>query len=323
MFIILTIIVAYAFLWLSSIKKYPVEYGISFSEGHATYLGLDWKETYQKMLTELKPKYIRISAAWNYVEKEKGNFDFSHVDYMMEEARKAGTKVTLVIGQKAPRWPECYVPDWASTMEDKDYANSLKNYIETTVKRYKDNSALEYWQVENEPFIPFQFGECANFHQDLVEDEVKLVNYLDAPHWVIVTDSGELSWWKKASKTGDLFGTTIYRVVRTPEGFIWKYDWLPASFYRYKAQLFGIHLESMYVSELQAEPWFTDAGPNETSLEEQMKTMDLKRLEKHVNFVERIGVSRAYLWGVEWWYWMSEKHGDDSYINFVKDLMKK
>lgn len=323
MFIILVILGIYAFLWLSSIKKYPVDFGISFSPEHATSLGLDWKETYTKMLVDLKPKYIRIAAAWEYVEREKDNFDFSKIDFMMEEAKKAGTKVTLVIGQKAPRWPECFVPEWAAKMNDKDYADSLKNYIETVVKRYKDNPTLEYWQVENEPFIAFHFGDCVNFHENLVDDEIKLVNYLDQPHWVIVTDSGELGLWKKASSMGDLFGTTIYRIVRTPKGMIWTYDWLPAAFYRYKAKLMGIHLESMYVSELQAEPWFTGAGANDTSLEEQSKTMNIKRLEKHVNFVEKIGVSRAYLWGVEWWYWMSEKHEDKSYIDFVKTLMNK
>ena len=323
MFIILVIIIFYAFLWLSSIKKYPVDYGISFSEEHAAFLGLEWKETYKKMLAELKPKYIRIAAAWNYVEKDNNNFDFSKVDFMMDEANKAGAKVTLVIGQKAPRWPECYVPDWASKLGDKEFSESLNNYIETTVKRYKDNSALEYWQVENEPFIAFHFGECANFHANLVDDEVKLVNYLDQPHWTIITDSGELSFWKKAGKLGDLFGTTIYRIVRTPKGLVWSYDWLPASFYRYKAKLMGIHLERMYVSELQAEPWFTGEGPHKTPLEAQYKTMNLKRLEKHTDFVEKIGVSRAYLWGVEWWYWMAEKHGDNSYVEYVKELMKK
>jgi len=323
MFIILVIVVAYVFLWVSSYKKYPVDFGVSFSEEHAKYLGLDWKETYNSILTDLKPKYIRLSAPWNNIEKVDGNFDFTDIDYMMNEAKKAGTKVTLVVGQKAPRWPECYVPDWASQLSSQEYQIRLNNYLTKIVNRYKDNSALELWQVENEPFIDFKFGDCKNFRADLVDEEVKLVSFLDQPHWTIVTDSGELGWWKKAGQVGDLFGTTLYRIVRLPNGMVWSYDWLPPAFYRYKALLNGIHLESMYISELQAEPWFTGAGPNETSLKEQAKTMSIKRLQKHVDFVERIGVQRTYLWGAEWWYWMKTKNNDSGYWNFVKELMIK
>ena len=63
--------VIYATLWLFSFKKYPVEYGISFNKSHAESLGLDWQETYLAMLNDLKPKYIRISANWDEIEKNK------------------------------------------------------------------------------------------------------------------------------------------------------------------------------------------------------------------------------------------------------------
>ncbi|MFA7244638.1 MAG: beta-galactosidase [Candidatus Magasanikbacteria bacterium] len=323
MFILIIILILYLFLFFSSRKSYPVDYGYSFSKEHAEYLGLDWKKTYLQMLQDLKPKYLRLSAAWSNLEKTPDKFNFSDLDFMMSEANKIGTKVTLVVGQKAPRWPECHVPAWVNDFSKNDYEKSLKNYLEKTVNHYKDHPALEYWQVENEAFINFKFGDCEKFRQDLVYDEIKLVNYLDPVHWTIVTDSGEMGLWSKAGKAGDLFGTTLYRIVRTSNGFILSYDWLPAAFYRYKAKIMGIHLESMFVSELQAEPWFTGDGPDKTPIEEQLKTMNIKRLEKHFNFVEKIGVSRAYLWGVEWWYWMAEKHGDESYVDYAKEFMKK
>lgn len=314
-------ILAYIFLWINNYKKYPVDFGVSFSKEHATYLGLDWRQVYNSILKDLKPKYIRLSAPWGDVEKDKDNFDFTDIDYMMEEANKAGIKVTLVVGQKAPRWPECYVPNWAAKLSNAEYKTELNNYLIKIVGRYQNNSALEFWQVENEPFIDFKFGECANFRPDLVAEEIKLVEYLDPPHWTIVTDSGELGGWRKAARLGDLFGTTLYRIVRSPNGMVWSYDFLPASFYRFKALLLGIHLESMFVSELQAEPWFTGPGPNETPIKEQMKTMSLKRLNKNIHFVEKIGVRRAYLWGAEWWYWMKEKNNDSSFWDQVKKIM--
>mgnify|MGYP001615886757 CR=1 FL=1 len=93
--IIIILLATYSWLWFKSQKNYPVEYGISFNQNHARDLGLDWKEVYTAMLTELKPKYIRIAAMWNEVEKNKGEYDFANVDYMMDKARELDSKVGL------------------------------------------------------------------------------------------------------------------------------------------------------------------------------------------------------------------------------------
>lgn len=321
-FIIILIVILglYGLLWVASIKKYSVDFGISFNQYHAEHLGLDWQETYEAMLKDLHPKYIRIAAMWNEVEKDRGQFDFSKVDWMMTKAQEYNTKVTLVIGQKAPRWPECHVPDWVGGLSEKEYKKALLTYIDTAVKQYQDHETLELWQVENEPFIKFRFGECENFREDLVMDEINLVKKLDEVHWIMVTDSGELSMWRKAAKVGDIFGSTLYRVVRTPGDYIFTYDWLPASFYRFKAMLFDVPLEKFFIAELQAEPWFTDMSPQNTPLEEQRKTMNLKRMKKHIDYVQHIGTRRAYLWGVEWWYWMKTMQNDSSYWDYVRQL---
>ena len=320
--IIVCLLLLYVFLLVTSIKKYPVEYGISFNQNHASSLGLDWKKAYEDMLGEIKPKFIRIAAMWSEIEHTEGVYNFSDVDWMMDKAAEYGTKVTLVVGQKAPRWPECHVPEWVDALSDTEYRDKLFAYVSAVIGRYQHHDALEVWQIENEPFIKFRFGECERFRQDLVQGEVDLVHTLDEVHWVMITDSGELSTWWDASKAGDLFGTTLYRIVRTPGGHIWTYDWLPASFYRFKTRLLGLHMERMYVAELQAEPWFADSSPDDTPVSEQEKTMNIDRLRKHIDYVERIGTNRAYLWGAEWWYWMKEKQGRSDYWNLVKDVIK-
>jgi hypothetical protein len=307
----------YILSWVLSLRTYPVTYGISFNQDHAASLGLDWKDTYEAMLSDLQPKYIRIAAMWNDVESEKGIFDFSNVDFMMNEAQKAHTKVLLVVGQKAPRWPECHVPAWYKN-DGVDSQKDLLAYVETVVKRYKNHQALELWQVENEPFIQFAFGDCEGYDPTVVAKEIALVRSLDNTHKTVVTDSGELSTWHKAIRAGDIFGTTLYRVVRLPNGMIFYYDWLPAGFYHIKAALFGKKVSELFVAELQAEPWFTDSNPNNTEINEQEKTMNPQRLEKHLNFVTHIGAPRAYLWGVEWWYWMKQKKGDSRYWELIQ-----
>ncbi|MFA6427038.1 MAG: endo-1,4-beta-xylanase [Candidatus Magasanikbacteria bacterium] len=321
--IIILIALCYGFLWFSSLRTYPVRFGISFNQGHASYLGLDWKQVYEDMLTDLEPPYIRIAAMWSEVEKAEGTYDFKDVDYMMNKAKESGTKVTLVVGQKAPRWPECHVPSWVNALSEDEYKTKLFAYISAVVDRYKNNTALELWQVENEPFIRFRFGDCKRFRNDFTHEEVNLVKRMDEVHWVMITDSGELSTWRRASKAGDLFGTTLYRIVRTPGGRIWTYDWLPAAFYQYKAKILGIRTERLYVAELQAEPWFTDTSPTDTPIAEQEETMNIARLKKHIDYVKHIGTNRAYLWGVEWWYWMKEKQNKPEYWDIVKEEILK
>lgn len=318
----LLLVCFYFYLFIASQKKYSVEYGISFNRQHAEYLGLDWRQVYLGMLDELKPKYLRIAAPWSEVEAEAGQMNGWEIDWQMSEAEKRGVKVILVVGQKAPRWPECHVPEWAGKLSGDKYEQALFKYISYIVERYKNNHALELWQVENEPFISFKFGECASFRKDLVKKEIALARELDPIHKIIITDSGELSTWREAIKAGDLFGTTLYRIVRKPSGRIWTYDWLPASFYNFKARFWGKDLHQVFIAELQAEPWFDIGGVDGTSLEKQRETMNLDRLQEHFSYAESTGFSRAYLWGVEWWYWMKDKQGDESYWEMVKAKIK-
>ncbi len=309
--------IVYGLLWLMSIKQYDVTYGISFSKQHATSLGLDWKEVYKEMLADLKPSVIRISADWDEVEQTQGVFMFDDVDFMMDEAARAGTTVTLAFGQKTPRWPECHIPSWVTSTVTMDMVTP---YIRAVVERYKTHEALALWQVENEPFIAFPFGECDLFSKEIVRDEISLVRSLNTDHKIIVTDSGELSDWYRASRAGDVFGTTLYRVVRTPKDTIVRYRWLPAGFYKAKAAVMRIDKDAFFVAELQAEPWFAAGGnPNNTPIAVQEETMSLEQLTHQLWYVERIGASRAYLWGVEWWYLMKHTYGDARYWEFIKE----
>jgi len=241
--VLLFLFTVWLFLAFASTKTYPVNFGISFNQNHAASLGLNWKDTYLALLEDLHPQYIRIAAMWSEVEKEDGIFDYSDVDWMMNEAQKNGAKVLLVVGQKAPRWPECHVPSWVHD-KNSERAAYVFRYIQTTVLRYANHPALEFWQVENEPFIRFAFGDCAGYDNTIFGEEVELVRQTDPIHEIIVTDSGELSTWRRASRAGDIFGSTLYRVVRTPRGFIFSYNWLPASFYRFKSMFWGRRYEN-------------------------------------------------------------------------------
>lgn len=311
----------YISLWAISIKKYPITYGVSFSPEYAKYLGLDWKETYQAIINDLKPSYIRLAIPWSRVEEEKGVFSYDDIDYMMALALQQNVKVILTVGQKVPRWPECYIPEWAKTATNEERKQNTLSYLKQSVERYKDNPALEYWQVENEPFIKFSFGDCQAFDISTVQDEIDYVKSLDSSHPIVITDSGEISTWHTASKAGDVLGVTLYRSVRMPWGSVLNYVFIPPGYYKVRAYLWGKTSPNFFISELQAEPWFHTSSPANTSLDEQEETLNLEKFQEHLSFSSRIGASRAYFWGVEWWYWMKEIKGVPGYWEEGKKVL--
>ena len=240
-------------------------YGVSFNSQYANHLGYDFKEVYKTILDDWKFKYIRLSTQWNDIENVKGTYDFKEVDYLMDEAAKRNAKVILTVGRKTPRWPECHLPDWAKDLEFEEYKGSLMKYIEVMVQRYKNHSALEIWQVENEPFL--DFGKCKVMSSENLKKEINLVKKIDPVHPVMVTDSGELSTWRRTAKAADLFGTTMYKVVWNKVFGYFNYDWLPAAYYKLRLKVMGRDLSKAYIVELQAEPWLPGRNIEKTPLE--------------------------------------------------------
>lgn len=298
-------------------KKQQIIFGATFSNQFATYLGLDWKETYLKSLDELKIKYLRIPTYWEEVEPTRDQYFFSDVEWMVDEAAKRGAKITLVVGGRQPRWPECHFPDWAWEIDDTARDEEVLELVKTTVNYFKDKSNIEIWQVENEPLLSF-FGECPKENKKLLREEVELVRSLDSRP-VMMTASGELSTWQFEGKNSDIFGSTMYRTTWNEYLGYQTYWMIPPSFYRIKALLAGVNLENYWVAELQAEPWFP-GDPLTTTLEEMYESMNPEILNKTIQYSKNANPARVYLWGIEWWYYTKMKFNSEEMLEAGKKV---
>ncbi len=289
----------------SPIVREDVKFGMTFSARYAEELGLDWRETYIALLDDMGVKKLRLPVYWDLVEKVPGQYDFDAMDWQLAEAKKRGVQIILVVGQRVPRWPECHIPAWANESEDKRKL-ALLNFIDKTVERYKDNSTVSVWQVENEPFLTF-FGVCPAFDKNFLDQEIALVKSLDVTRPILLTDSGELSLWFQAAARGDIFGTTLYRHIYKSGIGYFTYPVGP-NFFKAKEWLTRLITgqEHFIVIELQAEPWVS-MQIADVPLAEQFRTMDETKLKENVDYVKRVGFSEAYLWGGEWWYWLKTK----------------
>lgn len=293
--------------------------GVTFSSRYSTDIGLDWRKNYLAVLDDLQVKKIRIPVYWDLVEKEKNVYDFSDIDWQLDEAKKRNAEIILVLGQKVPRWPECFVPKWVG--DDVERKKELIEFLKIAVKRYQHSKVIKYWQIENEPFL--KFGICPALDISLLDQEIKTVKQIDSSKKIIITDSGELSTWIPAAKRGDLFGTTMYRNIYKegvgyyvypigPRFFLTK-KWLIKKFANQKNSI---------VIELQGEPWVKGWTVNQP-LSEQFKSMNADKLVENVRYAEKSGFSEIYIWGVEWWYWLKEKQDYSKLWNTFKILYEE
>src|SRR4030042_2720741 len=309
-FLIILILLLVFACYLFVGKREPTQdivWGANFSQKQAQYyLSSDWHETYLALIKDLNVKHLKLATYWNLIEPKKDNYFFEDLDWQVRVAEENKGQLFLVIGMKAPRWPECHLPEWAKTLSKEEQQQRILQLLENIVLRYKDSEAVWAWQVENEPFFPF--GECRWVDTDFLKKEIELVKSLDSKRQVIITDSGEGSFWVASARLGDIVGTTWYKKVWFHQlGTYITYPF-PPTFYARKAKIIEklFHKEVICV-EMQAEPWGSTASLQEVPLEEQEKTMNLSQFKKNMESIRKTGFRKVYLWGAEWWYWMKEK----------------
>ncbi len=301
-------------------EKENIVWGVNFSQKHSQQMGLDWKENYLALLDDLEVKKIKVATYWDLIEKERGEFSFEDLDWQIKEAEKRGAEVMLVLGMKTPRWPECHIPFWVNDLDKKEQKERILNLIEKIVSRYSEEEAIWAWQVENEPF--FEFGRCPwQIDEEFLKREIsKVKSSDDLNRPVLISESGEFSFWFKAASLGDIVGTTLYRRVWAKEIKSYFTHILPPTYYSRRAKLIGWFFgKEVICVEMQAEPW----GPTllyDSSLEEQFKSMNPRYFSENISFAKKSGFDEIYLWGSEWWYWMKEKRGDSRFWEEIKGL---
>lgn len=302
-------------------EKNELEYGLTFSPQQARELGLEWKTIFLSMLDDLGVKKIRLSAYWDKIESREGEYDWQELDWQIDRASERGAEIILAAGARLPRWPECHFPDWTAGRLKARVENSTLAYLTKVIERYKDNPAITAWQIENEPFLS-HFGDCPKFDKKFLDQEIALAKSLDGRP-IVITDSGELSYWLGAAERADIFGTTMY--LRTYSNQFKRYINYPITpgFFRAKKNLVGLMARprDWIVIEMQAEPWGRESY-QKLDQAERDKTMDLEKFKEMVEFGRKTGFKTFYLWGAEWWYW-ELKQGRPEVWEYAKTLFNK
>ncbi len=291
-------------------------FGVTFSTKFSEELELDWQEVYTAILDELGVKQIRIPVYWDEIERVEGEYDFQDYDYLLNEGEKRGARFIITVGRRQPRWPECHSPAWLNLKDPSEIGGLTLKMVEAVVERYRDRASIEYWQVENEPYFG-AFGVCPPLDEDLLLREVELVRSLDSRP-MIITGSGEMSSWRREGKIGDIFGTTLYRVVYNSWFGYVKYPF-SVGWYRLKAKLAGLEPERLMILELQAEPWVPQGKMIYLTESQVNRSMSVEQFKANLQYAINLDWQRSYAWGVEWWYWQ-KKYGNPEYWQIAARL---
>lgn len=307
--------------YIYSVSDQPQVVGASFIPDYAQSLGLNPQKTLYAMLNDLHIKQLRLTSYWSDMETAPGVYDFSQLDWEFAMAEQAGAKVTLSVGLRQPRWPECHAPSWIDTSQPtSEWQPDLEDFMTAIVKRYQSSPALESYQVENEYFLQ-GFGECNNFDRDRLVSEFNLVRKLDPVHPIIINRSNNGLGLPLGAPTPDEYGVSIYKRVWDST---WTHRYLeypqPAWYYAFMAGMQKlVQGREMIAHEVQAEAWPPNGQAiTDTPLAEQNKSLDAKRLAGRFSYGRATGLRTVDMWGAEYWYYRKVVLHDNSLWQVAK-----
>jgi hypothetical protein len=323
--------------FLNRSRKLPQTLGTTFSQLQCQYMGLDYQETFRQVCA-LGFRRIRLGSYWNEIEAVENSFDFTKLDWLLEESQRQGIEIVLTVGMKAPRYPEYHFPQWLEARYDTrdrtqplDRNPAIAEYTMRFVDRVMQHTHkvphIKYWQVENEPFAKMEITGERSLSPGFVRKEIEQVrSYLAPGQKILLTNAISLpdtqqeddAAFQVSLELADAVGINVYTKVPIsdtyylePQPAYWKKlsDWRRALIQQGK---------EAWIAEAQAEPWepkqLVAMGDKiYPSSSPQQMTLIVGRLSD-------MGYRNVLLWGCEYWYW-HQVNGRSHWWQAVQGLM--
>ncbi|MFH1395745.1 MAG: beta-galactosidase [Candidatus Omnitrophota bacterium] len=342
-----TIFLTVLILFAITVKAEALKLGTTYSPLQCQYLGLDWKKTYLNIL-DAGYDVVRIGAYWSEIEKKENFYDFSELEWQIQEAKAKGIPIVLTVGMKAPRWPEFFIPEWilkkanlgigADVSKNVLVRNQTLAFIKKVVEKYKHRDIIQYWQVENEALN--HIG-CKYWYigMDFLKEEVALVRKIDERNRPIILTSATYpnkflrfiatlfdyhNPIKEYIKMADIVGINVYPIVGCKILFKnFSFETTLNEREKYFSPLIKsihAHNREVWVTELQAEPW--EPGHLVYTKEQQPKTASTDITRELFKEMDELGVDTILLWGAEYWQFRAEEYDETQWVEMNSELLK-
>jgi hypothetical protein len=193
-------------------------WGVNFSSPQAE----DWTPVLEKMAA-MGVKWARVSVGWGSVETEKGHYDWSKADQVVDFCVENGIEPYANIG----RSNEVYFSGEARgtpATRDPGAMEAWKKFLAAAAERYKGR--VRYWEMANEPNIRIFWPPepDAVEYAEFVIEGAKVLKSVDPDCQICagVTAGIVMDYIREflAAGTVPYFDVFVYHAYRTvPEGF--------------------------------------------------------------------------------------------------------
>ena len=303
-------------------KAKELNIGASFSLHRCSELEIDKRRCLESALRDLGLRHFRLMTYWNIHEPMPGKYNFSELDWQIKLIAKYEGTISLCLGKRQPRWPECHMPEWAQKLSQEEWREALLTYINTVVSRYKDLPVIVSWQLENEAKLK-AFGHCPDqdYSSSRLRNEFALVQRLDPNRPVIMSLSN--NWGIPFQRPiPDIFGISIYTLMSYGGKEVRRSIFSPA-WHRFRAKLLWLLFRrTTMIHELQTEPWL-----NKPVLSCKTEYLHAQFGPQHfaatVEFAKKTGIESADLWGLEYWYWLKANRHDNRMWTEAKKIIRE
>lgn len=305
--------------------------GLNFSPQRATRLGLDPHEAFTALLQRIQARNLRLSLYWDELAPQPGQFKFDEIRWYLDRAQEHGCRVLLTVGMTAQGRPWLYPPFWLrdAALPAPDgrigtqgrLAANLLLGLERAVAYLADYDAIEAWQVE--PGIPkdaMQDRQPSWFIDPLlIKKETEIVREVDARHRPVLTGNptaprGWRRYWPGLWQSIRAQQIELVSASNASEQGLW----------RHFAKLL---LQTAVASSFGRQIWITEAATvcarrgDDPEHHRPHCDDNPKEAIRRAEFVSRIGVSRIYLRGAEYWFLM-HRQGDSRWWRAAQELFQ-
>lgn len=293
-----------------------ITFGASLSSKQCRDLNINPLELLHGAMHDLGLKRFRLMSYWDECEPEQGILNFELLDALIQEITDGGGEISLCIGMRQPRYPECHIPQWAKDMPQDERNAALYSYIETVIKRYKNNTAITSWQLENEAYNK-GIGECDDYDRARIRAEFELIKDIDHFRPVIMTASNTWAIPFRRPRP-DIIGISLYLHQWGKRGLSRRHK--SSLYHRVRNWLIEETLRvPVFCHELQMEPWGERATQDLNDID-QTTLLPVEDLKTYINYAVDSGCRVIDMWGLEWWYWRKQARSDSSYWDEIRKL---
>lgn len=156
------------------------------------------QNTLLEIARDKESRLIRTGFLWRDVEQKPGEWDWSAIDEVVENAEKHDLQLIAVLHES---------PAWAKKPLEKNL-EGWKEFVSRVTERYKGR--ITRWEVWNEPNLSHRFksAQSKQFFSELLKESYKIIKSTDADNRVVLggmaSQESAFPFWKTIFTHGAL-----------------------------------------------------------------------------------------------------------------------